>query len=34
MFWNVRAMPRRVMRCGGWPEMFWPPKVMVPLVGR
>src|SRR6185503_1580009 len=34
MFWNVRAMPSRVIWCGGRPEMFRSPNMIEPLVGR
>ena len=33
MFWNVRAIPRRVMRCGGRPEITVPSNTMRPDVG-
>ena len=33
MFWNVRAMPSRVIWCGGLPDITVPEKMTRPRVG-
>ena len=34
MFWNVRAMPRRLIWCGDSPAMLRPSRRIVPALGR